>query len=40
VAAHPDWRVGPNLPFVIADEPGTWTVSDVQLGKGPAKPGK
>lgn len=37
VAEHPDWRVGPNLPFVIADEPGTWTVSDVRLGKGPAK---
>ena len=40
VAAHPTWRVGPNLPFVIADDPGTWTVSDVQLGKGPAKPAK
>lgn len=40
VAAHPDWRVGPNLPFVIADDPGTWTVSDVRLGKGPAKPAK
>lgn len=37
LAAHPDWRVGPNLPFVIADETGTWTVADVQLGKGPAK---
>lgn len=40
VAAHPGWRVGPNLPFVIADDPGTWTVSDVQLGKGPARGGK
>ena len=38
IAAHPDWRVGPNLPFVIADDPGVWTVSNVQLGKGPAKP--
>ena len=37
LAAHPDWRVGPDLPFVIADETGTWTVSDVQLGKGSAK---
>ena len=40
LAAHPDWRVGPNLPFVIADDPGTWSVSDVQLGKAAAKPGK
>jgi hypothetical protein len=40
LAAHPDWRVGPDLPFVIADDPGTWTVSDVQLGKGPAKGSK
>lgn len=39
VAAHPDWLVGPNLPFVIADDPGSWTVSDVQLGKAAAKPG-
>ena len=36
LAAHPDWRVGPNLPFVIADETGNWTGADVQLGKGPA----
>ena len=40
LAAHPDWRVGPNLPFVIAEDPGLWTVSQVQLGKGPAQPAK
>lgn len=40
VAAHPGWRIGPSLPFVIADDPGEWTVSDVQLGKGPARPGR
>ena len=40
VAAHPTWKVGPNRPFVIADDPGTWTVSDVQLGKASAKPAK
>jgi hypothetical protein len=40
VAAHPTWKVGPNLPFVIADDPGEWTVSDVQLGKGSARPAK
>lgn len=37
LAAHPTWRVGGNLPFIIADDPGSWTVSDVQLGKDPAK---
>lgn len=31
VAAHPDYKVG-YTPFVIADEPGTWTVSNVKLG--------
>jgi hypothetical protein len=36
LAAHPDWRVGESLPFIIADEPGHWTVSNVRLGKGPA----
>ena len=35
VAAHPDHRVG-YVPFIVADEPGEWTVSDVKLGKGPA----
>lgn len=40
VAAHPEWRVSENQTFVIADEPGTWTVTDVELGKGPAKGAK
>ena len=33
VAAHPDYRVG-YTPFVIADDPGTWTVFNVKLGEG------
>ena len=37
VAANPSWRVANALPFIIADDPGFWTVSNVQLGKGPAK---
>lgn len=37
VAANPTWKIGKNLPFIIADDPGTWTVSNVQLGKGPAR---
>jgi hypothetical protein len=35
VAAHPEYRVG-YTPFVIADDPGKWTVFNVKLGKGPA----
>jgi hypothetical protein len=37
-AAHPTYTVGPDgaPPFVIADEPGVWTVSDVRLGRGAA----
>jgi hypothetical protein len=35
VAAHPEYRVG-HTPFVIADDPGKWTVFNVKLGKGPA----
>ena len=34
-AAHPTWRVGPT-PFVVADDPGLWTVSNVQLGQAAA----
>jgi hypothetical protein len=38
VAAYPTATVGADaLPFIIADDAGSWTVSDVQLGKGPAK---
>ena len=35
VAAHPDYRVG-YIPFIVADDPGTWTVFNVKLGKGSA----
>jgi hypothetical protein len=33
IAAHPDWTVGDELPFLIADDPGLWTVSNVHLGE-------
>ncbi len=33
-AAHPTWTVSDDLPFVIVDQPGLWTVSNVQLGQG------
>lgn len=34
VDAHPGFKVATtNLPFVIADEPGAWTVSSVHLGE-------
>jgi hypothetical protein len=33
VAAHPDWKVADYFSFVIADEPGIWTVGNVKLGK-------
>ncbi|HEX6576214.1 MAG TPA: hypothetical protein VF042_14700 [Gemmatimonadaceae bacterium] len=40
VAAHPDWQIavanqetGENYSFIIADEPGLWTISGVTLGK-------
>ena len=32
VAAHPTWHVG-EIPFVIADDVGSWTVSNVHLGE-------
>jgi hypothetical protein len=32
VAAHPTWHVG-EIPFVIADDAGMWTVSNVHLGE-------
>ena len=35
VVAHPTWQVGAT-PFVIADEPGLWTVSNVHLGEAAA----
>jgi hypothetical protein len=36
VAAYPTLRVRSSVPFVIADDPGIWTVSNVQLGQGEA----
>jgi hypothetical protein len=34
VLAHPDWTVATDAAaFVIADDPGVWTVSNVKLGK-------
>ncbi len=38
VAAHPTWHVGAT-PFVIADDSGLWTVSDVPLGEQQAARG-
>ena len=32
VAAHPTWRVSNDVPFIIADDAGLWTVSNVHLG--------
>ena len=42
IAAYPTARVGPDgaLPFVIADDAGLWTVSDVRLGKASRLTGK
>ena len=38
VAAHPTWHVGAT-PFVIADDAGLWTVSNVHLGEQQAARG-
>lgn len=37
LAAFPNARVGDNLPFVIVDQPGTFSITNVQLGRGAAK---
>jgi hypothetical protein len=38
VAANPTYRIASDtVPFVIADQPGYWTITNVQLGKGPAR---
>jgi hypothetical protein len=38
VAAHPTYRVATDaLTFIIVDQPGTFNITNVQLGKGPAK---
>ena len=34
VAAHPDWKITQDFAFLIADDPGLWTVTNVKLGKG------
>jgi hypothetical protein len=37
--ANPTYRIAEDaLAFVIVDQPGEFTVADVRLGKGPAKP--
>ena len=38
-AANPTYEIGPDgaLPFIIADDAGSWEVSAVRLGKGPAR---
>jgi hypothetical protein len=33
VAAHPTWRVSNDVPFIIADDAGLWTVGNVHLGE-------
>jgi hypothetical protein len=39
-AAHPTWKISMNsaadVPFVVADQPGLWTITNVQLGQGEA----
>lgn len=39
VAANPTLRIAKDsVTFVIVDQPGTFNITNVQLGKGPAKP--
>lgn len=33
VAAHPDWMTTDDYAFIIADEAGYWTVSNINIGK-------
>jgi hypothetical protein len=33
VAANTAWRVSSDVPFIIADDPGIWTVGNVHLGQ-------
>lgn len=41
VSAHPDYRVAAGyVPFIIVDQPGTFSVTDVRLGRGPARPAR
>ena len=40
-SANPTYRIASDaLTFVIVDQPGLFDISDVRLGKGPAKPAK
>ncbi len=40
-SANPTYRLASDaLSFVIVDQPGEFTITNVQLGKGPAKPAK
>jgi hypothetical protein len=32
-AAHSTWMISNGVPFVIADQPGMWTVTNVHLGE-------
>jgi hypothetical protein len=33
VAARPDWRVGLDLPLIIAEDVGLWTFSTAKVSK-------
>lgn len=37
VAANPTYRISNNTPFIIADQPGEFDITNIQLGRGPAK---
>ncbi len=37
VAAHTTWRVSDDVPFIVADDAGLWTVSNVHLGEADVK---
>lgn len=40
-AANPTYRIASNtVSFIIVDQPGSFTVSNIQIGKGPAKAAK
>ena len=41
VAANPTYRVASDaLTFIIVDQPGNFLITNIQIGKGPAKPAK
>ena len=40
-AANPTYRIAKDaLAFIIVDQPGTFTITNIQIGKGPAKAAK